>query len=58
MRVLPVAALLLLAACQREKSFDERYADSLHVIRASGQAIDAEMQTRASEAAEAEAIVR
>ena len=40
---LVLAAALALAGCQREKSFDERYADAEKSIRATAAAIDKDL---------------
>lgn len=58
MRAVAGAALLLLAGCRREPSFDERYASAEHAILATAASIDAELAARASEGAEAEAATR
>ena len=52
-----IAPALLLAACNREKSFDERYASARQAIGASAAAIDAEIASRESEAAAVDAVV-
>ncbi len=49
MRRFAVAALLLLAGCQ--KSFDDRYADADKKVREQAGAIDQELAAKASEAA-------
>lgn len=41
--VIVFAAALALAGCQREKSFDERYADAEKSIRATAAAIDKDL---------------
>ena len=58
MRGVAGAALLLsaLAACNREPSFDERYAKAQQAIRDKAGAIDAEIATRESEAAVIESL--
>jgi hypothetical protein len=53
MRAAALVLLVLLAACKREPSFDERYAKVAHDLRSKSLAIDAEL---ASEAAEASAL--
>lgn len=57
--VLALMALgLTLAACNREKSFDERYANASNAIGATAAAIDAEIASRESEAAAVELVAR
>ena len=51
-----ITPALLLAACHREKNFDERYADARKAIDASAAAIDAEIASRESEAAAVEEV--
>ncbi|MEO6093025.1 MAG: hypothetical protein ABIT04_07965 [Novosphingobium sp.] len=46
-----MAPALLLAACNREKTFDERYANATKAIGASAAAIDAEIASGEKEAA-------
>jgi hypothetical protein len=53
MRSVLILGVLLLGACEREKSFDERYADAAKAIRSSAAEIDTELAARASEAAAA-----
>jgi hypothetical protein len=45
---LGVIPLLLLAACNREPSFDERYARAAHDLREQSKAIDAELASAAA----------
>lgn len=49
MRALAVAALVLLAGCQ--KSFDDRYADAQKKLNEQAASIDGELAAKASEAA-------
>lgn len=49
MRALAVAALVLLAGCQ--KSFDDRYADAQKKLNEQAASIDNELAAKASEAA-------
>ena len=42
------AALVLLAGCQREKSFDERYAEASATISGTARDIDRELDARNS----------
>ena len=56
MRAIAAAlGLLALAACNREPSFDERYASAQALIQASAASIDADLAARASDAAAADA---
>lgn len=56
MRVWLLLALALIAACKREPSFDERYAEAQKVIGDKAAEIDAELATRESEAAQREGV--
>ncbi len=53
MRLVVILGVLLLGACEREKNFDERYADAAKAIRSSAAEIDSDLASRASEAAAA-----
>ena len=57
MRRLIVSLLLLLAAYQREKSFDERYKAAQEKLAGKSAAIDRELDAAASDAAAADAVV-
>jgi hypothetical protein len=46
-----IVALVMLSACKREPSFDERYAGAQKVIRDKARELDRDMTSRASEAA-------
>ncbi|MDE8653609.1 hypothetical protein [Novosphingobium album (ex Liu et al. 2023)] len=48
-----IPALCLLAACNREKSFDERFEAARRQVDATSGRIDADLKARASAAAEA-----
>jgi hypothetical protein len=51
-----IALLLTLAACQREQTFDERFAETSSRLEAKAGAIERELAVSASEAGAAEAI--
>lgn len=51
-----LAVLAALAGCQREQSFDERFAETSSRLEAKAEAIEQELAVAASEAGAAEAI--
>lgn len=53
MRAALLIALLLIAGCNREKSFDERFADTEKSIREKAKEMDAELAERERLASEA-----
>lgn len=55
MRIAVILAALLLAGCQREASFDERYSTAEKAVRDKAAGIDAELAEREKQASEAAA---
>lgn len=51
-----LALLLALAACQREQTFDERFAETSSRLEAKAGAIEQDLAVSASEAGEAQAL--